>query len=76
LVKRDILYPSGAFLYFTFAARNASSWLALSLLGFLSPGNGGTEGGVKTIEGWERLPLSFSEAPLRAGQPTTLRFEE
>jgi hypothetical protein len=28
LVKRDILYSSGAFLYFTFAARNASSWLS------------------------------------------------
>ena len=41
--------------------RNATSWLALSLLGFLSPGNGGIEGGVKTIEGWERLPLFFSK---------------
>jgi hypothetical protein len=29
-----------------------------SLLGFLSPGNGGTEEGVKTIEGWERLFFS------------------
>ena len=29
-----------------------------SLWRFLSPGNGGTEGGVKTIEGWEGS-LSF-----------------
>jgi len=28
-----------------------------SLSGFLSPGNGGSEGGVKTIEDGERLPL-------------------
>ena len=35
-----------------------------SLLGFLSPGNGGTEGGIKTIEGWERLFYSiFSPKP-------------
>ena len=35
-----------------------------SLLGFLSPGNGGTEGGVKTIEGWEGSSGDGVEVPV------------
>jgi hypothetical protein len=36
-------------------------------LGFLSPGNGGSEGGVKTIEGrGEAIPF-FADTPLQAG---------
>jgi len=44
-----------------FAASNSSKLVSPSLLGFLSPGNGGSEGSVKTIEDGRGFPsLHFS----------------
>ena len=40
-----------------------------SLLGFLSPGNGGSERGVKTIEGWERLFYSIFQSQALRHKP-------
>ena len=37
---------------------------ALSLQGFLSPGNGGTEGGVKTIEAGREVDCCYEKGNL------------
>ena len=50
-----------------FSSKKLKLLVSPSLLGFLSPGNVGTEGGVKTIEGWERLFVLISFARLRTG---------
>ena len=57
-----------------YSSKKRNQLVSPSPLGFLSPGNGGTEGGVKTIEGWERL--CFSLEVLIATRQTKMRYNK